>query len=267
MEDYLIFNKINEIKARGGLTDEEIDDYFLSLEEEKLKGVPLEDIEARAILILAFKELIYYSIKMLGYDIQDETLYQEGLLGLINAIDRYSRGNNNKFITYATVCIKNSLYSYKRHISRRKYNDFSIVSLEENIAFSDGVSYADVLSDDQDFVEDYSNMDCDKYLVKQILANFRFLRPIEQYCFVMGKGLFDNEKLTQRDLAKILNCTHSSVSLYQIQAKQKLRLLVSPTESLTSQELADRQTLLKKEYPILDFSKPIAVESIALKDK
>lgn len=62
-----------------------------------------------------------------GYD-----LVQEGMLGFLNAVFSYREGGEASFLTYAGVCIKNSITSALRAQGRKKHRPLnSYVPLDE----------------------------------------------------------------------------------------------------------------------------------------
>ena len=66
-----------------------------------------------------------------GYD-----LVQEGMLGFLNAVFSYREGGEASFLTYAGVCIKNSITSALRAQGRKKHrplnSSISISELQDN---------------------------------------------------------------------------------------------------------------------------------------
>jgi len=254
LEDYEILQKIQEIKQKGGLTNDEILLLFKAIQSQKENNVFLEDIPERAILILIFKDLIFYSIKKLGYEF-NENLYQEGLIGLVSAVDSFSVDLNVKFITYATKCVNNSILAYMRHINRRKYTDFSVVSLDEKINAEDNLRFEDVMFDQDDDFSLFVQKLQDNEVVMQIISNFKYLSPVEQYCFVFARGLFGKPKLSCQQIGKRLNVSRTTVSNNQRQAKEKLLLLITPNDCLSSDELIKKELIKLKTYSILSFVK------------
>ena len=57
------------------------------------------------------------SQKYRQYGAEPEDLVQEGLLGLLSAVQTYQSGNNATFRTYAGVCIRNRMLSLVRRLS------------------------------------------------------------------------------------------------------------------------------------------------------
>ena len=60
-------------------------------------------------VILAILKELMQQYNIVGFEISD--LYQEGLIGLLNAIHSYKEMKNISFYTYASKCIRNSIFS------------------------------------------------------------------------------------------------------------------------------------------------------------
>ena len=93
-----------------------------------------ENEEAKEALIKKYTTLInsivykyLKHVKTLGIDKKD--LYQEGLLGFLESIDKFEEERNIKFNTYISKCVENRIISYLRSCSANKHK-----SLNESIA-------------------------------------------------------------------------------------------------------------------------------------
>ncbi len=96
--------------------------------------------EAANLLVSKYKNCILITLKdllkeynVLGVEIAD--LYQEGLIGLIHAINTFDKERDVTFYTYANACIKSSLMSAIRQTFRMKNrilnNSYSLDKLIE----------------------------------------------------------------------------------------------------------------------------------------
>ncbi len=81
--------------------------------------------EAANILVEKYKNCILATLKeylkeynIVGMEISD--LYQEGLIGLIHAINTFDQNKDVTFYTYANACIKSNLISAMRQTFRMK---------------------------------------------------------------------------------------------------------------------------------------------------
>ena len=102
---------------------------YLALEHNE-KAINMLIEKYKPIIIKIIKELqTKYNIR--GIDTSD--LYQEGLLGLLNAIEYYDANKDILFYTYACVCIKSSIISELRRTFRIKNKIFNESYSIENI--------------------------------------------------------------------------------------------------------------------------------------
>ena len=81
--------------------------------------------EAANLLVSKYKNCILTTLKdylkeynVIGVEIAD--LYQEGLIGLVHAINTFDKERDVTFYTYANACIKSSLISAMRQTFRMK---------------------------------------------------------------------------------------------------------------------------------------------------
>ena len=81
--------------------------------------------DATNLLISKYKNLILSNLKdflkeynIIGVEVAD--LYQEGLIGLLQAINTFDKEKDNTFYTYANACIKSSLLTAIRKTFRMK---------------------------------------------------------------------------------------------------------------------------------------------------
>ncbi len=101
--------------------------------------------DAANLLISKYKGCILTTLKdylkeynIIGVEIAD--LYQEGLIGLIHAINSFDKEKDVTFYTYANACIKTSLISAMRQTFRKKNrilnNSYSLDNLIEESNYS-----------------------------------------------------------------------------------------------------------------------------------
>lgn len=107
----------------------------LSVITEKLvKEALAGDTDAVTSLIVAFIPIIRSRIKDGSPDgLETDDLLQEGLIGLVKALEHYDENATAKFTTYATVCIDHQIASALRRASRKKHAALNrFVPLEED---------------------------------------------------------------------------------------------------------------------------------------
>lgn len=80
----------------------------------------------------------------------DEDLYQEGCIGLIQAADNWSEDKGTPFVSYAYGCIKHEICHVIRYRTRLQRTLFTQVSLSEKMPGTDGLELKDAIQGDQD---------------------------------------------------------------------------------------------------------------------
>lgn len=92
------------------------DDYESKLWEHCSSG----DEAAREELILAYRPMVYWLAKKfrVPYNTYPD-LIQEGIIALINAVDAYDSGRNNRFSTYAYYKIRGRLINYLQRVEAK----------------------------------------------------------------------------------------------------------------------------------------------------
>ena len=101
-------------------------------DEELILRVRGGDVNAEEALVLRYTPYVRSlsrSYFLAGGDSED--LIQEGMIGLINALSGYREDESTSFKTYATLCIRNRIYSAIRHSMRGKNSPLNnYVSIE-----------------------------------------------------------------------------------------------------------------------------------------
>ena len=190
----------------------EFEKYYL---ERHLSG----DKEARNILIKHNLRLVAHIVKkyeMKGTSSDD--LISIGTIGLIKGIDSYKKDKNVKLTTYAAKCADNEILMYFR--SNRKYNNN--ISLNDIIGHDkDGgdITLIDVLeSQSENFENDIEFKDNVKKLSKYLnVLNKRELEIIKK-----RYGLFNEDELTQKEIADSMHISRSYVSRIEKRALIKM---------------------------------------------
>lgn len=162
--------------------------------------------------------VIDYVVKKFKDSIYDQKeLISVGMIGLINAVDTYRVELGYKFSTYATKCIKNEILLFIRNDNKNKFN----VSLDEYIKMYDDndiISYKDNLCNDNVLLEDMVIKNQMINLMNQKL-NILSEREIEILKLYFG---FYGEKLSQRQVAKVINLSCAAVNNIIHKALEKL---------------------------------------------
>lgn len=195
------------------LTSEE-ESYYL---QEYKQG----NLEAKKILIERNLRLVAHIVKKYqGAPEEMDDLISIGTIGLIKAIHTFDAQKASRLSTYAARCIDNELLMLLR--SKKKSN--REVSLYDPIGTDkegNEISLLDIIETEPvDVVKNYS--------LKQDIARLYQLLPKvlttrEREIIKLRYGLYGEQELTQREIAKRLNISRSYVSRIEKNAILKLR--------------------------------------------
>ncbi|MEE0714804.1 MAG: RNA polymerase sporulation sigma factor SigK [Blautia sp.] len=195
------------------LTSEE-ESYYL---QEYKQG----NLEAKNILIERNLRLVAHIVKKYqGAPEEMDDLISIGTIGLIKAIHTFDAQKASRLSTYAARCIDNELLMLLR--SKKKTN--REVSLYDPIGTDkegNEISLLDIIETEPvDVVKNYS--------LKQDIAHLYQLLPKvlttrEREIIKLRYGLYGEQELTQREIAKRLNISRSYVSRIEKNAILKLR--------------------------------------------
>lgn len=152
---------------------------------------------------LVNKQADYYYRKYNNRGIEKEELIQEGIIGLINAINSYMSQDNCIFYTFANLIIKREMERYiKKNMRNKQLILTSATSISELIG-KDNLVLEDILSKDADLVE---NIIEDSYY-KKILYNFKFeLSDNQSQVYELRLNNFSN-----KEISALLDISYKSV--------------------------------------------------------
>ena len=187
-------------------------------EDRQIELLFKKDINARNSLIEHNLRLVSHIAKKYNSKYENDDLISIGIIGLIKAIDSFSKEKGTKLTTYAAKCIENEILMYFR--SSKKNNN--VISLNDSIGFDkDGneIELIDVIkTPDLDYIENLNLKDNLKSLLKYI----NILTDREKIIIFKRYGIFNHNELTQKEIAKELNISRSYVSRIEKRALTKL---------------------------------------------
>lgn len=199
----------------------------LSCQEEKdcLMRLKNGDLNAKEELVLHNMRLVAHVAKKYQSSEEEmEDLISIGTIGLLKAVDTFDYDFGNRFATYAIRCIENELLMHFRRSKKTKME----VSLFEPIGTDkEGkqIHLMEVLLvDDVDVamqMEIHRDVDILKHHMDRVLS------PREALIIKKRYGLFGEEELTQREIAKSMGISRSYVSRIEKKALEKLKNLLS----------------------------------------
>ncbi|MFW6306618.1 MAG: RNA polymerase sporulation sigma factor SigK [Bacillota bacterium] len=193
-------------------------------EEEEKYLMEMEDgsEEARNILVERNLRLVAHIVKK--YDsvhTDNEDLISIGTIGLIKGINTYDTGKKTKLATYAARCIENEILMHLR--STKKLNNETM--LQQSIGSDtegNEITLLDVLeSEEASVVKKVEQLLNEEKLYEKI----QNLSEREKSVLELRYGLCDGDRLTQREVADILNISRSYVSRIEKKAVEDLAKL------------------------------------------
>ena len=127
---------------------------------------------------------------------------------------------NIKLATYASRCIENEILMYLRKTYRIRQE----VSLDEVLSIdSEGneMVLSDILTSDEEHVMDKMIKNEEIHNLYKAVDN---LKPREKEIIVLRYGLYDNDALTQKEVADLLGISQSYISRLEKRIIDKMRL-------------------------------------------
>jgi len=216
-----IFNFIKNLFFFTGSYSNTIFPEPLSKIEEEKAILEMEkgNKEARNKLILHNLRLVAHIVKKFETDSNmADDLISIGTIGLIKGIDSYNSSKKIKITTYVAKCIENEILMYFR--ANKKFN--GDISLNETIGLDrdgDEISLLDVLPSNE---EDLPTQIFKQMNIEALNRYLGILNERERSIIIKRYGLFKEEELTQKDIAKSLGISRSYVSRIEKRALTKL---------------------------------------------
>ena len=195
----------------------EEEDYYLKLKEEgdSLAKDKLIEHTLRLVVFLSKK------YENTGVDLED--LVSIGSIGLIKAINTFTRDKNIKLATYASRCIDNEILMYLRKNKKIKCE----VSIDQALSYdSDGneLHLEDIIGTDKDEVSRCIEENDDKSL---ILNEILKLKERDRNIMVLRYGLLGNLEYTQKEVAEKLGISQSYISRIEKKVIRRLKSLIN----------------------------------------
>ena len=197
----------------------------LKMEEERyyLKMYRNGDEKAKEKLIEHNLRLVAHIVKKYQPPPEEmEDLLSIGTIGLMKAVVTFDPEKSARLATYAARCIENELLMH----FRGKKKSSKEVSLYEPIGTDkegNEISLLDIIeSPPVDIVEEYSTRQDIRFLFSSMKD---ILTPKEYQVICCRYGLFENNEMTQREIADQLHISRSYVSRIEKNALKKLKTL------------------------------------------
>ena len=194
----------------------------LTEEEERhyLELAAQGDLEARNILIERNLRLVAHIMKKYYTQTSDqEDLISIGTIGLIKGITTFDQSKGARLATYAARCVENEILMHFR-AQRKSAQDVSLSDYIETGADGAALSLMDVISDEQDLLEQVSTRESIRKLRGAIDT---CLTEQERQVVMLRYGLGGKTPQRQREVAQATGVSRSYVSRIEKRALEKLR--------------------------------------------
>ena len=181
------------------------------------------DMSARSKLIEHNLRLVVFLSKKYentGIDLED--LVSIGTIGLIKGINTYKLGKNIKLATYASRCIDNEILMFLRKNKKRRGE----VSFEDSLSYDaegNELRLEDILGTDPDIVTKGLEEETEKY---HLYREIDKLSGRDKQIMILRYGLYNNEEMTQKEVADLLNISQSYISRIEKKVIRKLKNIV-----------------------------------------
>ena len=193
--------------------------------EEEIKYVELSmngDKKARDILIEHNLRLVVFLAKKYeNTNVDLEDLVSIGTIGLIKGVNTYKLDKNIKLATYASRCIDNEILMFLRKNKKRKTE----ISFEDSLSYdSEGneLHLEDILGTDDDIVTKELEHETDRKMLYEEIKN---LKERDKRIMILRYGLYDNDEMTQKDVAELLGISQSYISRIEKKVIKRLKNL------------------------------------------
>ena len=194
------------------LTAEE-EEYYLKLSAQG-------DLKARNLLIERNLRLVAHIMKKYyALESDQEDLISIGTIGLIKGISTFNPSKGARLATYAARCVENEILMYFRS-QRKSAQDVSLSDYIETGADGAALSLMDVVSDDEDLMEQVTTKETIRQL-RQVMDVC--LDEQEKTVIALRYGLNDGLPKRQREVAAVTGISRSYVSRIEKRALEKLR--------------------------------------------
>lgn len=189
-------------------------------EQKLLEEFKNGNLEAKNTLIEHNLRLVALIVKKYTASGEAEDLISAGSIGLIKAINTYSKEKKTQLSTYAARCIENEILMLLR--TNKKHNQ--TLSINESLGNDkDGneILLGDIIpNNEDDAIEEVEKEIINKELYKLLKES---LSEREYQIICMRYGLNGDKPLTQREIALKLKISRSYISRLETKALAELR--------------------------------------------
>lgn len=160
--------------------------------------------------------LVHYVLsKMNVSTCQYDDLFQEGVIGLMKAIKTFNIEKQNKFSTYAYICIKNEILHFL------KKNTLSQIYLDDEIY--DGITFSNYISNDEPSVLFNLIQEEEHDKIKKVIQTR--LTELEKQVLFMSYGI-NCLKMKQKEIENKLNLKQYQISRIKKKALNTIKFFI-----------------------------------------
>lgn len=188
---------------------------------------------------------------------EKKDLVSVGIIGLMDAIDKFDTKRSLEFSTYAVWNIDGAMYRFLRKERKSKYVD----SLDRTIfADSDNEQkLKDIIYDNKNIMEEIE----DKEIYKVLRNIVEELSQRENEIIKLYYGFYNNERYTQKEISVILGMSKSNVSKVLSIALSKISSRLLEMKLFESDEMPGKKKSMRNASNMYDyFGNSCSVEDI-----
>ena len=166
--------------------------------------------------------VVYLSKKYENTGIDLEDLVSIGTIGLIKGVNTYKLDKNIKLATYASRCIDNEILMFLRKNKKRKGE----VSFEDSLSYDtegNELHLEDILGTEPDIVTKELEHQTEKNLLYDEVMK---LNKRDKQIMTLRYGLFNNEEMTQKDVATLLGISQSYISRIEKKVIRRFKSII-----------------------------------------
>ena len=188
-------------------------------EIEYFRRVKQGDKEAQNVLVEHNMRLVVHIAKR--YQTKDgDELISVGSCGLIKAVNTFDQEKGIRFSTYAAKCICNEILMYIR-ANKKNVGNVSLFMPIGSDKEGNEINLSDTLYNEEYSVSDKLEKEV---LTTELKKAMRACLTKREYAVVVYRfGLFERERLPQREIAAKMNISRSYVSRIEKKALSKLK--------------------------------------------
>ena len=168
--------------------------------------------EEQQIIVEENIPLVHFVVK--NFFNNDLEITDCGMIGLVKGVCSYKESKGYALSTYLVKCIKNEIYLYYRRDNKHPKNTLSL-----DLEYDDSMTLNSYIPDDIDIEKEIIEKETNKKLYK----NINRLSDVEKYVIINYYGLYNKERLLQKQIGAKLGIPANKVTKIHLKAIKKLK--------------------------------------------